>query len=76
METPLTKIPKTNRTVAKVLSIIIKMLLFYIAIQEKIIMYLMIKLLGKESLNLKSKKTINKKYRKLKVDDMPIFEKV
>jgi len=58
------------------LSIIIKMLLFYIAIQEKIIMYLMIKLLGKESLNLKSKKTINKKYRKLKVDDMPIFEKV
>jgi hypothetical protein len=52
------------------------MLLFYIAIQEKIIMYLMIKLLGKESLNLKSKKTINKKYRKLKVDDMPIFEKV
>jgi hypothetical protein len=36
----------------------------------------MIKLLGKESLNLKSKKPINKKYRKLKVDDMPIFEKV
>lgn len=48
----------------------------YITVQEKIIMYLMVKLFGKEALNLKREKPINKKYRKLKVDDMPIFEKI
>lgn len=55
---------------------IIKILLFYITVQEKIIMYLMIKLFGKDTINIKSDRPVDKKYRKLQVDDMPIFEKV
>lgn len=36
----------------------------------------MIKLFGKDAINIKSDKPVNKKYRKLQVDDMPIIEKV
>jgi transposase-like protein len=36
----------------------------------------MIKLFGKDAVNIKSNKPVNKKYRKLQVDDMPIFEQI
>jgi transposase-like protein len=74
--TPLTKIPKTNRKVAKILSTIIKFLLFYINLQEKIISYLLIVILSKEYKTPKKDTPANKKYRKLQVDEKPIFENI
>ncbi|SHK37183.1 hypothetical protein, partial [Paramaledivibacter caminithermalis] len=54
---------------------IIKFLLFYINLQEKIISYLLMIILGKDYKIPKKDTPINKKYRKLQVDQKPIFEK-
>lgn len=70
---PFIKIPKRN--VEKILSTIIKCLLFYINIQEKIITYLLVVILDKDCKFPKIDTLLNKEYRKLQVEQKPIFEK-
>jgi hypothetical protein len=70
---PFIKIPK--RKVEKILSTIIKCLLFYINIQEKIITYLLVVNLDKDCKFPKIDTLLNKEYRKLQVEQKPIFEK-
>lgn len=53
---------------------IIKCLLLYINFQEKIITYLLVVILGKDYKIPKKDNPVNKKYRKLQVDQKPIFE--
>lgn len=59
---------------ANFMSEIISMLLLYIEIQNKIIIYLIGAVLGKNSYRKNLDKPVNKPYRRLHVDDLPIIE--
>lgn len=58
----------------KVLNQVISVLLLYIKIQQQIIVYLLGSLIGKHMARKVYDEPVNKPYRKLQVDQMPIIE--
>lgn len=61
---------------AKELTKIISILLLYIQIQQKIIVYLIGSLIGKHIARNNYDEPVKKTYRKLQVDKMPVIEKI